>query len=144
MAGPVLLCYDGSDGAKRAVERAAELVGPGPAIVLQVWSGSAGYPPEALSPELYEELDRAASERAEKLAEEGRALAAEAGFDARAVVHRAPSTWRAIIETADQEDVAAIVIGARGLSAIKAAILGSVSSAVAHHSDRALLIVPDA
>jgi hypothetical protein len=35
--GPVLLCYDGSDAAGRAIEHAARMLG-GEAIVLTVWS----------------------------------------------------------------------------------------------------------
>jgi hypothetical protein len=42
--GPVLLCYDGSDLAKRAIERAGQAVVGGEAIVLTVWEslGSIG------------------------------------------------------------------------------------------------------
>jgi Universal stress protein family len=35
--GPVLLCYDGSDTAKRALERAGHLLGGDEAVVLTVW-----------------------------------------------------------------------------------------------------------
>jgi hypothetical protein len=34
--GPVLLSYDGSDAARRAIERAGQLLGGGEAIVLTV------------------------------------------------------------------------------------------------------------
>jgi hypothetical protein len=37
---------------------------------------------------------------------------------------------------------APIVLGARGLSRVQSLLLGSVSSAVAAHANRALLIVP--
>ena len=35
--GPVLLCYDGSDNARQAIERAGQLLGGGEAVVLTVW-----------------------------------------------------------------------------------------------------------
>jgi hypothetical protein len=35
--GPVLLSYDGSDAARRAIERAGQLLGGSEAIVLTVW-----------------------------------------------------------------------------------------------------------
>jgi hypothetical protein len=34
--GPILICYDGSDGAQRAIEAAAGLLGPRRAVVLVV------------------------------------------------------------------------------------------------------------
>ena len=34
---PVLLAYDGSDNAKRAIAAAAELLGPGRALVIHLW-----------------------------------------------------------------------------------------------------------
>jgi len=49
-SGPVLLGYDGSDPARRAIEHAAALLGAGPAVVLTVWEPTAsftGYDPLA-------------------------------------------------------------------------------------------------
>ena len=45
---------------------------------------------------------------------------------------------------ADQYDAELIVLGARGLSAFKSMILGSVSHSVAQHARRPVLIVPPA
>jgi hypothetical protein len=36
-SGPVLLCYDGSESARQAIERAGRLLGGGNAVVLTVW-----------------------------------------------------------------------------------------------------------
>jgi hypothetical protein len=46
---PALLCYDGSDAARRAIERAGRVLGGGPATVLTVWEsvGSAFPAPPA-------------------------------------------------------------------------------------------------
>jgi hypothetical protein len=35
--GPLLLCYDGSDSAERAIGLAGELCAPRAAVVLSVW-----------------------------------------------------------------------------------------------------------
>jgi hypothetical protein len=37
LRGPVLLCYDGSDPARQAIERAGRVLGGGKAVVLTVW-----------------------------------------------------------------------------------------------------------
>jgi nucleotide-binding universal stress UspA family protein len=48
---------------------------------------------------------------------------------------------KTIVDIADREDAATIVMGSRGLAGLKAMLLGSVSSAVLHHADRPTLIV---
>ena len=45
---------------------------------------------------------------------------------------------------ADRHDASLIVLGARGLSAFKSMLLGSVSHSVAQHAHRPVLIVPPA
>ena len=49
--------------------------------------------------------------------------------------------WRAIVRAAEEHDVAAIVMGSRGLSAVGSVLVGSVSSAVVHHAGRPTLVV---
>ena len=44
--------------------------------------------------------------------------------------------WTTILETADQLDAATIVMGAHGHIGPRSMLLGSVSSAVLHHTDR--------
>ncbi len=42
MPGPVLFCYDGSEGSRAAMAAAAELVThPAPAVVLTIWQSAA-------------------------------------------------------------------------------------------------------
>lgn len=47
----------------------------------------------------------------------------------------------AIADYADEVDAGLIVIGSRGWGAIKAAVLGSTSQRVLHHTDRNVLVV---
>ena len=50
--------------------------------------------------------------------------------------------WRAICDEAEKLDAEPIVVGARGLSRVQSAFLGSVSSAVVVHAHRPVLVIP--
>lgn len=50
------------------------------------------------------------------------------------------SPAKAVLELAKSRDVDLIVVGSRGLGAVKAALLGSVSSEIVHHADRPVLV----
>jgi nucleotide-binding universal stress UspA family protein len=144
--GPVLFCYDGSDNANRAIEVTAELLGARKSVVLDVG------PPlttaeslAAISPVVpgaaFEDLNTAdALTRAQVGAERART----AGFDAEARATIGAPTWEGIVDAADEYDASVIVLGSRGLSGAREALVGSVSHDVADHSGRPVLIVPPA
>ena len=89
-----------------------------------------------------DDLDAAGRDRAEELAAEGADLARAGGFDPTPRAVRSPGPFfAALIETADEIDAAAIVIGSRGRSRLAATVLGSVSTGVLHHTRRPVLIV---
>jgi nucleotide-binding universal stress UspA family protein len=140
---PVLVCYDGSDGAGRALELAAAMFAGRPACVLCVWESvwaAAMAPPFAGFPgELVEETDRAVAARARELAARGAELLP--GAEALAV-KATGSTWQTIIEAATTHRAAVIVVGSRGLGGLRSAILGSVSYGLVNHSHRPVLVVP--
>ena len=165
--GPALLCYDGSESARLAIRHAGPLLGGGPAIVLTVWEsvgsavlrhgaplpGEMGRESRSIAEDVIGELDSGTEQHARAKAEEGARLAAEAGFDARPDAQRAlgrpaqreeVTVWRAILDYADAHDASAIVLGSRGLSHPAAALLGSVSYGLVHHSHRPLVVVPPA
>jgi nucleotide-binding universal stress UspA family protein len=120
---PVLLAYDASDGAKRAIAIAGELLGPRRALVLHVWESWGAEAPALAGPSA--------------------TVAASAGFDAEGLSEEASGPiWKTILDAADRNQCAAIVVGSRGLTGISAA-LGSVSNGVVHHSHRPVLVVPD-
>src|SRR4029077_20209989 len=88
------------------------------------------------------DVDVQSEDEARQLAEHGARLAGEAGFEARPL-------WGAgtraiadtIVEGADELDVDLIVLGARGLTGIRA-FLGSVSNHVLQHAHRPVLVIP--
>jgi nucleotide-binding universal stress UspA family protein len=144
---PILIAYDGSDFARAAIAEAGRQLAPSRrAIVLTVsepleevpFLGASGAP---IDPGTMDQFLAAAREGAEKIAEEGCALARDAGFEAESRVLIGDSIWSRIVENADQEGADLIVIGSRGRSGLKLAVLGSVAAAVAQHSKRSVLIV---
>lgn len=145
--GPLLLCYDGSESARLAIQAAGKLCSPRPAIVVNLWESwvtaapvlaGVARPVNAMT----EELDELAAELSQATAADGERLAAEAGFEAVSVSARsAGSIWRGLLDVADEHDAAMLVCGARGLTGLSRA-LGSVSNGVVHHSRRPVLVVP--
>jgi nucleotide-binding universal stress UspA family protein len=146
-AGPVLLCYDGSEDARHAIRRAGALFPGRRAVVATVRQPTAvpsslGFAGEAAGMVNLVELDRAGAEDGGRLAGEGVRIARDAGLIAEPLaLEAAGPVWKTIVDIADREDAATIVMGSRGLAGLKAMLLGSVSSAVVHHADRPTLIV---
>jgi nucleotide-binding universal stress UspA family protein len=146
---PILIAYDGSDGAKTAVEAAGRLFRNSPAVVVSVWHSTASASasliaiPAGVAARAYEELDKESERQAADRADEGATAAKDAGLGATAstlLCHG--QVWATIIAAADQEDAQAIVVGSRGLSPVKSALLGSVANGVVHHSARPVVVIP--
>jgi nucleotide-binding universal stress UspA family protein len=148
--GPVLLCFDGSDDAAKAIAGAGRLLGSRAAVVVTVrepidlWAAydpatilDAGIAKLASKPL---GLDEIADEIAQEQLNKGVELARAAGFQAQARLARG-TPWRAICDLADELNAAAIVLGPRGLSRVQSVLLGSVSAAVSVHARRPVLIV---
>jgi nucleotide-binding universal stress UspA family protein len=138
----MLICYDGSDGARHAIDSAAELISGRTAVVLAVAAPlTAGQALDSLGTieEAPEELNQ---EVAARRAQEGVQYARSAGLTAEPRGEIAAPTWRGIVDTADELDAAVIVIGSRGLHGFRELVEGSLSHQVAEHAGRPVLIVP--
>jgi nucleotide-binding universal stress UspA family protein len=149
LGGPVLFCFDGSDGSRGAMRAAAELINrPADAVVLTVWetietqlalagafaAGAAGAT----------DLDADEEAFAKSVAEEGALRANEHGYKATAMTRESfDGIPRAILDTADEVSARLIVCGQRGRGPLRAALLGSVSHALASHTRRPILIAPE-
>jgi nucleotide-binding universal stress UspA family protein len=150
-AGPAVLCYDGSEEARHAIEESARLLGRGRALVLHVWESatttfayrySAAGAVDPLGAAL-PELEEAAEQAARELAEEGAELARSAGFAAEPLALKTDThLWSSIVHVAEQRQAAVVVVGSRGLGPVSSVVLGGVSNGVAHHCLRPVLIVP--
>ena len=140
--GSMILCWDGSDGAKQAIRHAARLGGARhPAIVMfafvpteasrGVLGGLSGPDAPIMSPP-----------EAEELVERGVAVASEAGFDAEpALVKAEHKTSRIIVDLAEEHDAPLIVMGQRKRSGVGTLILGSVAREVLAAQHRPVLLV---
>jgi nucleotide-binding universal stress UspA family protein len=140
----ILICYDGSPGAVRAIEAAAMLLGPRRAVVLDVAPPiTAAESVATMSPVVpgatFEQLNTA---EAAQVAARGAELARISGFAAEARGAPGVPTWEGVVAVADELDAAVIVIGSRGLSGLREILEGSLSHEVADHARRPVLIVP--
>jgi nucleotide-binding universal stress UspA family protein len=144
-----LVCYDGSASAKRAIAVAQATLAHDGMVVLHVWN-----PPNAILADAFsdpgatqippaEKMEELALEYANKVLAEGRELAARDGLQPETRLERNDSSvWSTILGVAEELDAAVIVVGTRGRTAVQSSLLGSVSGAVVHHSERPVLVVP--
>lgn len=144
MTGPLLVCFDRSSGSHHAIEHAAAMFPGAPTVVLNLWELPLELPaPRAEGSSAREDGRRAA---AEEIAAEGCTRARQAGLDARPMTAcgSIDGIWRTILELGDELDARVVVIGARGLGALRSMLLGSVSREVVQHARRPVLVVPPA
>lgn len=146
----ILICYDGSDDARAAIEHAGELLEGRSATVLTIWppfahiliSTPAGLGPMAGLANI-EEIDEASRKQAERQAREGAELACKSGLEATPRTRSQDTTTAdAILAEAEALSTEAIVMGSRGLTRVKSLLLGSVSHAVIQRADRTVIVVP--
>ncbi len=156
---PILIAYDGSDSARRAVHEAGKLFGPRQAVVVTVWEPDLGYEVAATSPTGLEpagpgafdvaeaqEVNEALRARADRIAHDGAQLARSVGLEvyaAVAVPDERRNVAEAILELARERRAAAIIIGSRGLSGLRARLEGSTSNAVLKHAACPVVVVHD-
>src|SRR3954471_8801965 len=142
--GPLVLCYDGSDAAEHAIRIAPILVGRGRAArVLYVYKPmerslgvAQGITGGRIDAPVSGEAD------ANDLIDRGVAFARGAGFEVEPVLVQADRGIAEIITaTAEEVDAPAIVMGQRGRSGLKSALLGSVSRDVVNAYHRPVIIV---
>ena len=147
---PVLLAYDRSPSSAAAIAAAGRLVKSRQAVVCNVWAplsrpifhSEPVQLPGVLS-DAAEEIDQIELEGAQRTAAEGVRLAEAAGFSAEPLcVAERDQTWRALLEAAQRVGASMVVTGAHGLSGLRRALLGSVSTGLVHHARLPVLVVP--
>jgi nucleotide-binding universal stress UspA family protein len=146
---PVLICYDGSTSAQRALSVAASALDGAPAVLLNIWNppqrvlaDSFGLHESPTGPS-YAELERLTEERAAEILADGETRAGRLDFPVTSRQEPNRSTvWQTILDIADEVDATLIVAGTHGSIAVQSGLLGSVSNALVHHAQRPVLLVP--
>jgi nucleotide-binding universal stress UspA family protein len=88
------------------------------------------------------EIDRSVHDQAERVSQEGAALAKSLGLEAEPLaVPDERDVARTILTLADKHQAAAIVVGSRGLSGIRARLEGSTSKTLLKHAPCPVVVV---
>jgi nucleotide-binding universal stress UspA family protein len=148
MPGKIVIAYDGSRDARRAVEAAAILRADS-AIVAHVWQPGLAAPAAPVPFDggtVPARQDDARLERAARaIVDEGCDRARAIGLDAEPALIRGAAPGdigHALADLAQEHEAAAIVVGRRGISRLEAAVLGSASNATVREARCPVLVVP--
>lgn len=143
----IMIAYDGSTGAERALEKAAGLARLTNAqlIVLTVYRHHAMLE-ASLSMvrgniEFGGNLDDAMRGAARKAADQAKAHASNAGVKQVSAFIKAGQPARTIVAMANEKACDLIVVGSRGLGATEAYLLGSVSHKITSIADCPVMVV---
>lgn len=145
----IVVAYDGSPTAQRAVHHASRFLSADRCVILTVWSpldrGSdpLSYdldgPPDPVDTG---EVDIALAE-AQRINDEGLELALAIGLPAEPLCLAETSTvWETIIAAADDVDADLIVTGTRAITGLRSLIQSSVADQVLRKGHHPVLIVP--
>ncbi len=128
MVAPIVVGLDGSDGAARAIEWAVDLAVATGGRIVAVHAPGAGATAPVLdrARESVQEWCRPIEERGVRYTSR-----IDAG-DARSI----------LASIADEEDAALLVVGSRGLAAVRGLRVGGVAGYLARHASRSIAVVP--
>jgi len=131
MAGPLLVGYDGTPGAKAAAAEASEL-GAEVVFAFAFWTNPAGGD--------VADMLAALRELGEGHLREAQALAEAAGVTSRGELANGPPSV-SLVELADRLDARMIAVGSYGEAPLKGALIGSTAHKLLHLSERPVLVV---
>ena len=134
----ILVAYDGSEEAGRAVDWAGNLARELDGSKVSVISIA---PTLEAAPRIADAVDPTSNlERHRTQAEEARARLAKAGVTAELIVRAGNPAEEILNAVEDAFDV--VVIGHRGISSARRFLMGSVSERVVRHASRPVLVIP--
>jgi len=137
MSSGVIVGYDGSDCAKAALRTAVEIARAyGDKIIVAF-----GYELNPVAGELHDYHSALREFALERIAEATRLATVEGAEVEGSVIEKQAA--HGLVELAAQRDARLIVVGTRGESPWRGALLGSTAHRLLHLSDRPVLVVPD-
>ena len=150
--GPVVVAYDGSDGARRAIEAVGRLLGGRATVVVRAWEPPfrRGLITLALAAgriddvgEVVVQLHAALAQCAAATTENGVAVAEAAGLEAVGDTFESDDgPWRGVAAAARAPGASVIAMGMRGLGAARSVLLGSVSAGLVQNAELPVLVAP--
>lgn len=148
--GLVVIGYDASPSADRAIAEAAGVLGRRPALVVVAWESGVAYeafavatiPAAAIDLGGAAAADQAMYEDARRTADRGVSLATEAGFFADGLlVAEEVAVADTLARVAAEREAEVIVVGARG-HGLERRLLGSTSRRLVERAPCPVLVVP--
>jgi nucleotide-binding universal stress UspA family protein len=136
MSAGILVGYDGSDTAKRALEVGVDIAKVYGEKLLIAF----GYEINPVAGEVAD-YAKALRDLAESRLGEGKELASGSGLEIEAIIVEV-SPARGLVEIANERDVRVIVVGTRGESPLRGALVGSTPHKLLQLSERPVLVVP--
>ncbi|HEV7755832.1 MAG TPA: universal stress protein [Mycobacteriales bacterium] len=151
-SGPVVIGFDGTPAAERALREAAALFAPRPALVVVVWEAGRAFdlmevptldlPPAGVDVRSAFELDQAMYEQAQRVAQQGAALARELGLDADGLAVADELTVAdTLLRVAKEYGGQALVVGSHGHSTLGELLVGSTTREILRHADGPVVVV---
>lgn len=130
----IVVGFDGSDHAQRALQRAADMAGEADPVVVV----TAVEPHARIGITEGAHLDPSGARLGHDAAETARAFLSDRGIEAE-VVEGQGDPGTAILEVAKGADL--IIVGTRGLNPMQRIVIGSVSSKIVHRAECDVLVV---
>ena len=142
-SGLVVIGFDGSPTAERALREGGAILAPRQALVVVVWeaglallalenpTATVGLPPVPIDLRGGLELEEAMRERAQRIARRGMEVAREVGLEAEGLaVADELTVAETLVRVARKRDAEALVVGTRGHGGLSKVLLGSTAEGV--------------
>ena len=151
-SGPVIVAFDGSSAAERAIRAAAALFAPRRGLVVVVFEAGRAFEAATRSAKALEpaamldvsggfEAEKAALETAERLAEQGAETARDAGLEAEGLaVAREVAVADTLVRVAREHDALVLVLGDHRHPELRRLTLGSTLTGLLRHAPCPVLV----